>query len=96
MLFPKRAKPGFMPRVLSTAGADPIGGAGLHVGLKSAAAAGDYGMSAVTALVSQSTVGVRAVHTSPIDFLVERLTAVAKDVIIDAVEIGMLGSRELT
>ena len=96
MPFPKKAKPDFVPRVLSIAGTDPTGGAGLHAELKSIAAAGGYGMGVVTALVSQNTVGVRAVHTPPVDFLVEQLAAVTEDVTIDAVKIGMLGSRELT
>ncbi|WP_048758449.1 bifunctional hydroxymethylpyrimidine kinase/phosphomethylpyrimidine kinase [Corynebacterium vitaeruminis] len=96
MPFPKQAKPEFVPRVLSIAGTDPTGGAGLHADLKSIAAAGGYGMGVVTALVSQNTVGVRAVHTPPVDFLVEQLAAVTDDVTIDAVKIGMLGSRELT
>lgn len=96
MPFSKTTKPEFVPRVLSIAGTDPTGGAGLHADLKSIAAAGGYGMGVVTALVSQNTVGVRAVHTPPIDFFIEQLAAVTEDVTIDAVKIGMLGSRELT
>lgn len=90
------AAPEFVPRVLSIAGTDPTGGAGLHADLKSIAAAGGYGMGVVTALVSQNTVGVRCVHTPPLDFLTDQLAAVTEDVVVDGVKIGMLGSKELT
>lgn len=80
------------PRVLSIAGTDPTGGAGLHADLKSIAANGGYGMGVVTALVAQNTCGVRAVHVPPPAFLREQLDAVSDDVTIDAVKVGMLGS----
>ncbi len=83
-----------IPRVLSVAGTDPSGGAGIHADLKSIAAAGGYGMAVVTALVAQNTRGVRSVHTPPVAFLVEQLEAVSDDVEIDAVKIGMLGGAE--
>lgn len=54
---------GTLPRVLTIAGTDPTGGAGVQADLKSFMAAGAYGMSVVTALVAQNTQGVRAVHT---------------------------------
>ncbi|RSZ63446.1 bifunctional hydroxymethylpyrimidine kinase/phosphomethylpyrimidine kinase [Corynebacterium hylobatis] len=79
------------PRVLSIAGTDPTGGAGIQADLKSIAAAGGFGMAAVTALVAQNTHGVRSVHTPPHDFLREQLAAVFDDVTVDAVKIGMLG-----
>ena len=78
------------PRVLSIAGTDPTGGAGIHADLKSIAANGGYGMAVVTALVAQNTRGVRAVHTPPAEFLRQQLDAVSDDVVIDAVKIGML------
>ncbi|MEX5298187.1 bifunctional hydroxymethylpyrimidine kinase/phosphomethylpyrimidine kinase [Kocuria sp. CPCC 205292] len=81
-----------VPRVLAVAGTDPTGGAGQHADLKSIAAMGGYGMSAVTAVVVQNTVGVRAIHVPPVEFLTAQLEAVAEDVEIDAVKIGMLGS----
>ncbi|MDO4631873.1 MAG: bifunctional hydroxymethylpyrimidine kinase/phosphomethylpyrimidine kinase [Corynebacterium sp.] len=81
-----------VPRVLSIAGTDPTGGAGVQADLKSIAAAGGYGMSAVTALVAQNTHGVRSIHTPPVEFLREQLDAVTDDVVIDAVKIGMLGT----
>lgn len=80
-----------VPRVLSIAGTDPTGGAGIHADLKSIAAMGGYGMAVVTALVAQNTRGVRSVHTPPTAFLREQLDAVSDDVTIDAVKIGMLG-----
>ncbi|MGA1835851.1 bifunctional hydroxymethylpyrimidine kinase/phosphomethylpyrimidine kinase [Herbiconiux sp. 11R-BC] len=84
-----------VPRVLSIAGTDPTGGAGIQADLKSIAALGGYGMAVVTALVAQNTRGVRSVHLSPVDFLREQLEAVSDDVEIDAVKIGMLGTAEL-
>lgn len=84
-----------IPRVLSIAGTDPTGGAGIQADLKSIAANGGYGMAAVTALVAQNTQGVRSVHTPPPSFLREQLDAVSDDVTIDAVKIGMLGSTDV-
>lgn len=84
-----------IPRVLSIAGTDPTGGAGIHADLKSIAAFGGYGMAVVTALVAQNTLGVRSVHVPPTTFLDEQLRAVSDDVTIDAVKIGMLGSTEV-
>ncbi|MFF0989591.1 bifunctional hydroxymethylpyrimidine kinase/phosphomethylpyrimidine kinase [Kocuria nitroreducens] len=81
-----------VPRVLAIAGTDPTGGAGQHADLKSIAAMGGYGMSAVTAVVVQNTVGVRSIHVPPVEVLSAQLDAVAEDVEIDAVKIGMLGS----
>ncbi|WP_167131422.1 bifunctional hydroxymethylpyrimidine kinase/phosphomethylpyrimidine kinase [Paramicrobacterium chengjingii] len=83
-----------IPRVLSIAGTDPTGGAGIQSDLKSIAANGGYGMAVVTALVAQNTRGVRSVHMPPADFLSEQLDAVSDDVVIDAVKIGMLATSE--
>ncbi|GAA3292260.1 bifunctional hydroxymethylpyrimidine kinase/phosphomethylpyrimidine kinase [Arthrobacter citreus] len=85
-----------IPRILSIAGTDPTGGAGIQADLKSIAATGGYGMAVVTALVAQNTRGVRSVHTPPVGFLREQLDAVSDDVTIDAVKIGMLGSAGIT
>ncbi|WAP51944.1 bifunctional hydroxymethylpyrimidine kinase/phosphomethylpyrimidine kinase [Arthrobacter sp. ATA002] len=84
-----------IPRILSIAGTDPTGGAGIHADLESIAATGGYGMAAVTALVAQNTRGVRSVHTPPADFLRGQLDAVSEDVGIDAVKIGMLGNAAI-
>ncbi|MDK8685095.1 bifunctional hydroxymethylpyrimidine kinase/phosphomethylpyrimidine kinase [Corynebacterium pseudodiphtheriticum] len=81
-------------RILSIAGTDPTGGAGVQADLKSIAAAGGFGMSVVTALVAQNTQGVRSIHTPPQEFLREQLTSVSDDVEIDAIKIGMLGDSD--
>ncbi|XYX74149.1 bifunctional hydroxymethylpyrimidine kinase/phosphomethylpyrimidine kinase [Clavibacter nebraskensis] len=86
------ADPARVPRVLSIAGTDPTGGAGIQADLKSIAANGGYGMAVVTALVAQNTRGVREIHVPPVAFLRAQLDAVSDDVVIDAVKIGMLGS----
>ncbi|MEN0083145.1 MAG: bifunctional hydroxymethylpyrimidine kinase/phosphomethylpyrimidine kinase [Leifsonia sp.] len=84
-----------VPRVLSIAGTDPTGGAGIQADLKSIAANGGYGMAVVTALVAQNTRGVRSIYVPPARFLEEQLDAVSDDVEIDAVKIGMLASTEV-
>ncbi|HEY0246946.1 MAG TPA: bifunctional hydroxymethylpyrimidine kinase/phosphomethylpyrimidine kinase [Gryllotalpicola sp.] len=83
------------PRVLSIAGSDPSGGAGIQADLKSIAALGGYGMAAITALTAQNTREVRAVHVPPAGFLRSQLDTVADDVAIDAVKIGMLGEASV-
>lgn len=84
-----------IPRVLSIAGSDPSGGAGIQADLKSIAAFGGYGMAAITALTAQNTRGVRAVHVPPAAFLSQQLEAISDDITIDAVKIGMLGDAEV-
>lgn len=83
------------PRVLSIAGSDPSGGAGIQADLKSIAAVGGYGMAAITALTAQNTRGVRGVHVPPSAFLAEQLDAIADDIEIDAVKMGMLANAEV-
>lgn len=80
-----------IPRVLSIAGSDPSGGAGIQADLKSIAALGGYGMAAITALTAQNTRGVQAVHVPPAGFLAQQLEAISEDITVDAVKIGMLG-----
>lgn len=79
-----------VPNILSIAGTDPTGGAGIQADLKSIAATGGYGMAVATALVAQNTQGVRSIHCPPTEFLADQLNAVSDDVRIDAVKIGML------
>ncbi|WP_370249448.1 bifunctional hydroxymethylpyrimidine kinase/phosphomethylpyrimidine kinase [Nocardioides sp.] len=79
-----------VPRVLSVAGSDPSGGAGIQADLKSIAALGGYGMAALTALTAQNTRGVRAVHVPPPEFLAAQLAAIGDDIVVDGVKIGML------
>ncbi|MHA7304779.1 bifunctional hydroxymethylpyrimidine kinase/phosphomethylpyrimidine kinase [Arthrobacter sp. TMN-49] len=83
------------PRVLSIAGSDPSGGAGIQADIKAISAHGGYAMAAVTALTAQNTTGVRSVHVPPAAFLAEQLEAVSADIVIDAVKIGMLGTAEV-
>ena len=83
------------PNVLSIAGSDPSGGAGIQADLKSIQATGGYGMAAITALTAQNTRGVTGVHTPPAAFLAEQLDAIAADVRIDAIKIGMLANASI-
>ena len=83
-----------VPRVLSIAGTDPSGGAGIQADLKSINASGGYGMCVTTSLVAQNTCGVREVFTPPLEFLTAQLAAVFDDVTVDAVKIGMLGDAD--
>jgi hydroxymethylpyrimidine/phosphomethylpyrimidine kinase len=83
-----------VPRVLSIAGSDSGGGAGIQADLKAFARCGVHGMTAVTAITAQSTVGVSAVYPMAPDAIVEQVRAVAEDIGVDAVKIGMLGTAE--
>lgn len=80
--------------ILSIAGSDPSGGAGIQADLKSISACGGYGMAAISALTAQNTHGVTAVHVPPPAFLVEQLVAISEDIDIDAIKIGMLANAE--
>ena len=81
-----------VPAVLSIAGSDSGGGAGIQADLKAFAACGVHGMTAITALTAQNTVSVNAVHPVPGDFIIEQVRAVVQDIGVDAVKIGMLGT----
>lgn len=83
------------PRVLSIAGSDSGGGAGIQADLKTFAALGCYGMTAITALTAQNTCGVRAIHGVPPQILRDQIDAVMEDIGADAVKIGMLHSPEI-
>jgi hydroxymethylpyrimidine/phosphomethylpyrimidine kinase len=83
-----------IPRVLSIAGSDSGGGAGIQADLKAFAACGVHGMTAITAITAQNTVGVSAVHHVPPDVIVEQVRQVVDDIGVDAVKIGMLGTVE--
>lgn len=80
------------PTVLTIAGTDPSGGAGIQADLKTFAALGCYGMSVVTALVAQNTCGVRAIYSVPPEFVREQLLAVFEDIRPNAIKIGMVHS----
>src|SRR4051812_22251562 len=83
------------PRVLSIAGSDSGGGAGIQADLKTFAALGCFGMTAITALTAQNTRGVRAIHGVPPQMLRDQIDAVIEDIGADAVKIGMLHAPEI-
>jgi len=76
--------------VLSIAGSDPSGGAGIQADLKTFSAQGVYGMAVLTALTAQNTQGVTAIHVPPAGFVADQLTAIFADIRVDAVKIGMI------
>ena len=82
-------------RVLSIAGSDSGGGAGIQADLKTFSAIGCYGMTVITALTAQNTTGVTGIHAVPPEFAGEQLDAIYSDIGTDAVKIGMLYSAEL-
>ncbi|CAN5218795.1 bifunctional hydroxymethylpyrimidine kinase/phosphomethylpyrimidine kinase [soil metagenome] len=83
------------PRLLTIAGSDSGGGAGIQADLKTFQELDAFGMSVLTALTAQNTVGVHGVHDVPPDFVRAQLDAVASDIGVDAAKTGMLSSREV-
>jgi hydroxymethylpyrimidine/phosphomethylpyrimidine kinase len=83
------------PRVLSIAGSDSGGGAGIQADLKTFSALGCFGMTAITALTAQNTCGVRAIHGVPLEMLRDQIDAVLEDIGVDAVKVGMLHSPDI-
>ncbi|HEX4751474.1 MAG TPA: bifunctional hydroxymethylpyrimidine kinase/phosphomethylpyrimidine kinase [Solirubrobacterales bacterium] len=81
-----------VPAVLSIAGSDSGGGAGIQADLKAFARCGVHGMTAITAITAQNTVGVEAVEQIPPEMIIAQVRAVAEDIGVDAVKIGMLGN----
>ena len=82
-------------RVLTIAGSDSGGGAGIQADIKAISACGCYAASAITAITVQNTLGVEAVHAVPLDILEGQIVAVLSDIGADAVKIGMLHSSEV-
>lgn len=78
---------------LTIAGSDSGGGAGIQADLKAFARVGVHGMSAITAITAQNTVGVTAIHPIPPDVIVAQVEAVSSDIGVDAIKIGMLGDQ---
>jgi len=81
-------------KILSIAGSDPSGGAGIQADLKTFSALGCYGMAAISALTAQNTQGVRAVSMVAPDFLAQQIEAIFADIDVDAVKIGMIGAPD--
>ena len=84
-----------MPTALTIAGSDSGGGAGIQADLKTFAAHGVYGTSAIAALTAQNTVGVNGVHVVPDDFVTAQIEAVVSDIGCDAVKTGMLANSTI-
>ncbi len=82
-------------RVLTIAGSDSGGGAGIQADIKAISAMGCYAASAITAITVQNTLGVQAVHPVPLDILEGQIDAVLSDIGADAIKIGMLHSAEV-
>jgi len=88
----KNGREDMMPRVLTVAGSDSGGGAGIQADLKTIALLGGFGMSAVTALTAQNTRGVKGIHEVPADFVALQMDMVISDIGVDAMKTGMLCS----
>ena len=84
-----------MKTVLTIAGSDSCGGAGIQADIKTMTMNGVYAMSAITALTAQNTTGVRSIQESTSEFLKDQLDAVFEDIYPDAVKVGMVSSKNL-
>lgn len=84
-----------MKRILTIAGSDSGGGAGIQADLKVITVLGGFGMSAITALTAQNTVGVHGVHAVPLDFIAQQIDVVMTDIGADAAKTGMLATPEI-
>ena len=84
-----------IPNVLSIAGSDPSGGAGIQADLKTFAALRVYGMAAISGLTAQNTRGVSAIQPLPAAFVAAQIDAVFEDIRVDAVKLGMLGGADV-
>lgn len=83
------------PVVLTIAGSDSGGGAGIQADLKTFAALGAFGVSVVTAVTAQNTLGVTAIHPVPVEIVAAQLDAVLGDFPVAAVKVGMIGDRDV-
>ncbi len=84
-----------IPNILSIAGSDPSGGAGIQADLKTISANGGYAMAALTGLTAQNTQGVTGVELVTPDFIKAQIAAIRADIRIDAIKVGMLGNAEI-
>ena len=83
------------PRILSVAGSDSCGGAGIQADIKTITMLGGYAMTAITAVTAQNTLGVQQIETFSSDFVLAQVESCLEDIGADAVKIGMLGSAEI-
>jgi len=81
-------------RILIIAGSDSGGGAGIQADLKTVTLLGGFGMTAITAITAQNTLGVQAVHPIPTDMVLAQIDSCISDIGVDAVKIGMIGSAD--
>ena len=88
-------RPTKRPAMLSVAGSDPSGGAGIQADLKTATALKVYGAAVLTSLTAQNTKAVTGIHTVPAKFVIEQYEAVVSDLDVAAVKIGMLGTADV-
>ncbi|NWG04283.1 MAG: bifunctional hydroxymethylpyrimidine kinase/phosphomethylpyrimidine kinase [Syntrophaceae bacterium] len=84
-----------MKRILTIAGSDSGGGAGIQADLKAITLLGGYGMSVITALTAQNTVGVQGIHEVPAPFVERQIDSVLSDIGADAIKTGMLANQEI-
>lgn len=84
-----------IPNVLSIAGSDPSGGAGIQADIKAISANGAFAMAAITALTAQNTQGVTGIHLVPPAFVQDQIAAIFADIRIDAVKIGMIANADI-
>lgn len=87
-----RSSKSSIKKILTIAGSDSGGGAGIQADLKTIAALGGYGMSVITALTAQNTTGVQGIYEIPVPFIEKQFDSVASDIGIDAIKTGMLSS----
>lgn len=84
-----------IPNILSIAGSDPSGGAGIQADIKSISANGGYAMAAITGLTAQNTCGVTRIYPVAPDMVADQIAALRSDIRIDAIKIGMLGTADV-
>ena len=85
-----------MKNLLTIAGSDSSGGAGIQADIKTFSAHEAYGMSVITSVTAQNTVGVTAIHDIPADIVAAQIDAVFSDIVVDGVKIGMLSYAEIS
>ncbi|PLW75984.1 bifunctional hydroxymethylpyrimidine kinase/phosphomethylpyrimidine kinase [Cohaesibacter celericrescens] len=84
-----------IPNILSIAGSDPSGGAGIQADIKSISANGGYAMAVIAAMTAQNTQGVTGWVPTPPDFITDQIAAILADIDVSAIKIGMLGTVEI-